>query len=74
LLAFVISLVRSRASLQLEIHFPEPALKANCLSLVSSAILVWNTLEIAKVVEALRRACTPIADEDLALVSLLMHR
>jgi hypothetical protein len=48
--------------------------KASCLSLVSNAILVWNTLEIAKVVEARRRAGTPVADEDLALVSPLIHR
>jgi TnpA family transposase len=28
--------------------------KASCLSLVSNAILVWNTLQIARIVETLR--------------------
>ena len=43
--------------------------KASCLSLVSNAILVWNTLQIARIVETLRQTGTPIADEDLAYVS-----
>ena len=44
------------------------------MSLVSNAILVWNTLQIARIVEALRQSGTPAADEDLAHVSPLMHR
>ena len=28
--------------------------KASCLNLVSNAILVWNTLQIARIVETLR--------------------
>jgi len=48
--------------------------KASCLSLVSNAILVWNTLQIARIVEALRQSGTPAVDEDLARVSPLMHR
>ncbi len=48
--------------------------KASCLSLVSNAILVWNTIQITKIVEALRQAGTPVADEDLAHISPLMHR
>jgi Tn3 transposase DDE domain len=48
--------------------------KASCLSLVSNAILVWNTLQIARIVETLRQTGTPIADEDLAHVSPLLHR
>ena len=48
--------------------------KASCLSLVSNAILVWNTLQIAKIVESLRQAGAPVADEDLARISPLMHR
>ena len=48
--------------------------KASCLSLVFNAILVWNTLQIAKIVESLRQAGTPVADEDLARISPLMHR
>jgi TnpA family transposase len=48
--------------------------KASCLSLVSNAILVWNTLQMARIVEALRQGGTPVADEDLAHVSPLLHR
>jgi Tn3 transposase DDE domain len=48
--------------------------KASCLSLVSNAILVWNTLQIARIVETLRQTDTPIADDDLAHVSPLLHR
>ena len=33
-----------------------------------------NTLQIARIVETLRQAGTPIADEDLARVSPLLHR
>jgi TnpA family transposase len=45
--------------------------KASSLSLVSNAILVWTT---ARIVETLRQTGTPIADEDLAHVSPLLHR
>jgi hypothetical protein len=48
--------------------------KASCLSLVSNAILVWNTLQMAQIVEALRRAGTPVTDDELAHVSPLLHR
>ena len=48
--------------------------KASCLSLVSNAILVWNTLQISRIVENLRQTGTPIADEDLAHVSPPLHR
>ena len=48
--------------------------KASGLSLSSNSIRVWNTLEIAKIVAALRAGGAPVADEDLALVSPLMHR
>jgi TnpA family transposase len=40
--------------------------KASCLSLVSNAILVWNTLQIARILEILRQTGTPVAVEDLA--------
>jgi TnpA family transposase len=48
--------------------------KASCLSLVSNAILVWNTIQIAKIVEALRQVGTAVANEDIAHISPLMHR
>jgi Tn3 transposase DDE domain len=48
--------------------------KASCLSLVSNAILVWNMLQISRIVDTLRRTGTPVAAEDLAHVSPLLHR
>jgi TnpA family transposase len=48
--------------------------KASCLSLVSNAILVWNTLQIARILETLRQTGTTVAVEDLARVSPLLHR
>jgi hypothetical protein len=36
--------------------------KASCLSLVSNAILVWNTLQIARIVETLRQAGTQVPE------------
>jgi hypothetical protein len=47
--------------------------KASCLSLLSNAVLVWNTLRITEIVNQLRAAGHTIADEDLARVSPLMH-
>jgi hypothetical protein len=48
--------------------------KPSCLSLVSNAILVWNTLQIARIVDTLQQTGTPVAVEDLAHVSPLLHR
>lgn len=45
--------------------------KATCLSLVSNAILYWNTVKMAQVVERLRAQGETITDDDLAHVSLL---
>ncbi len=47
--------------------------KASCLSLLSNAVLVWNTLRIVEIVSQLRAAGHVIADHDLARVSPLMH-
>jgi hypothetical protein len=47
--------------------------KASCLSLLSNAVLVWNTLRIAEIVNQLRAAGHATADQDLARVSPLMH-
>jgi TnpA family transposase len=46
--------------------------KASCLSLISNAVLVWNTIQIQKIVEELR-ASGPVSDEDLARVSPLLR-
>jgi hypothetical protein len=48
--------------------------KASCLSLVSNAILVWNTLQISRIVDTLRQTGNPVAVEDLAHISPLLHR
>jgi TnpA family transposase len=47
--------------------------KASCLGLLSNAVLVWNSLRIAEIVNQLRAAGQAIADQDLARVSPIMH-
>ena len=47
--------------------------KASCLSLISNAVLVWNTLQIQKIVEELRAGGQQVKDEDLARVSPLLR-
>ena len=48
--------------------------KASCLSLVSNAILYWNTIKIAETVGRLRAHGEDISDETLSHVSLLPFR
>lgn len=48
--------------------------KASCLSLVSNAILYWNTVQISKIVDQLKSEGYPVNNEDLARVSLLLFR
>ena len=48
--------------------------KASCLSLLSNAVLVWNTIKIGNIVGQLRAAGEQIDDGDLARVSPLAHR
>ncbi len=45
--------------------------KASCLSLVSNAILYWNTVRIGEIVDRLRAEGEAIDDEDLSHISLL---
>jgi TnpA family transposase len=47
--------------------------KASCLSLLSNAVLVWNTLRMTGILNQLREAGHDVADEHLARVSPLMH-
>ena len=47
--------------------------KASCLSLLSNAVLVWNTVHMERIVTQLRAAGHEISDEDLAHVSPLLH-
>lgn len=48
--------------------------KASCLSLVSNAILYWNTIKINDIVQTLRQQGEVVDDETLAHVSLLPFR
>jgi hypothetical protein len=47
--------------------------KASCLSLLSNAVLFWNTIEIGNIVGQLRAAGEQIDDADLS-VSPMAHR
>lgn len=47
--------------------------KASCLSLLSNAALVWNTIHIDRIVAQLRAAGNIVPDEDLARVSPLFR-
>ena len=48
--------------------------KASCLSLVSNAILYWNTIKINDIIESLRAQGAVIDDAPLAHISLLLYR
>jgi TnpA family transposase len=48
--------------------------KASCLSLVSNAILYWNTLKIMEIVDNLRAQGEAIDEETLSHISLLPFR
>jgi len=48
--------------------------KASCLSLVSNAVLYWNTLKINEIVDSLKSQGEVINTEDLAHISLLPFR
>jgi hypothetical protein len=47
--------------------------KASCLSLVSNAILYWNTSRISNIVESLRNQGESVDNETLAHISLLPY-
>jgi TnpA family transposase len=47
--------------------------KASCLSLISNAVLVWNTIQIQRIVEELRASGHSVKDDDLARVSPLLR-
>ena len=48
--------------------------KASCLSLLSNAVVLWNTLQIEHIVTELRAGGTTIRDEDLVHVWPLQRR
>lgn len=45
--------------------------KATCLSLLSNAVVVWNTVHMAQIIEQLRAQGETITDEELARISPL---
>jgi TnpA family transposase len=47
--------------------------KASCLSLLSNAVLIWNTVHMSRIAKQLRDTGHDVADEDLARVSPLAH-
>lgn len=47
--------------------------KASCLSLVSNAVLYWNTIKISEIVRQLRANGEIISDKTLSHISLLLH-
>ncbi|HSK73841.1 MAG TPA: Tn3 family transposase [Pyrinomonadaceae bacterium] len=48
--------------------------KVSCLSILSNAVLIWNTIEIGKIIEQLRSGGEEIRDEEIAGVSPLIFR
>jgi hypothetical protein len=48
--------------------------KASCLSLLSNAILVWNTHEMGRIVGQLKTGGSAVDDGDLAKVTPLLHK
>lgn len=45
--------------------------KASCLSLLSNAVVVWNTVQMTRIINQLRAAGEVITESDLARVSPL---
>lgn len=48
--------------------------KSSCLSLVSNAILYWNTVKISEIVSELRKNGENISNKSLSHISLLAHK
>lgn len=48
--------------------------KASCLSLVSNAVLYWNSVKMSGIVDQLKANGEKISDEALSHISLLSHR
>ena len=48
--------------------------KASCLSLLSNAVVVWNTIQIGQIVSRLRAAGEEVLDSDLGHISPLSFR
>jgi TnpA family transposase len=48
--------------------------KSSCLSLISNAVLYWNTVKMSEIVDQLRNDGEEISDETLSHISLLPHK
>lgn len=48
--------------------------KASCLSLVSNAVLYWNTVKISEILSQLQKNGEQLDDETLSHISLLPHK
>ena len=48
--------------------------KASCLSILSNAALIWNTIEIGKIIDQLKLGGAEINDENIAGISPLLFR
>ena len=45
--------------------------KASCLSLLSNAVVVWNTVQMTRIIDQLRAGGDVITDDELARISPL---
>jgi TnpA family transposase len=54
-------------------NYEEIMNKASCLSLLSNAAVLWNTVHMARISQQLRETGNEIADQDLARVWPLQH-
>ena len=48
--------------------------KASCLSLVSNAVLYWNTVKMTEIIAQLKKNGEVISDKTLTHISLLPHK
>ena len=48
--------------------------KASCLSLVSNAVLYWNTVKMIEIIVQLKQNGEAVSDETLTHISLLPHK
>ena len=53
--------------------YEEIMTKASCLSLLSNAVLIWNTVPMSRIACQRRAGGHPVRDEDIARVSPLAH-
>ena len=55
-------------------NYEEIMNKASCLSLVSNAILMWNTIKIDGIIKQLEAQGEVVSDETLSHISLLPYK